>query len=1152
MPAKVFLIAGPARCGKTHRLFDRYIQRLAKQRLAEPQNGPCCWLAPNQVAVAQLQDSLLDGTTAFLQPNLRTFASFAEMIIASSERLIRPISATQKRRLLQQILQSASKQRKLDHFARVASTPGFVIQVAEFISEQKRTDVWPEDFARQCDGPRGSRRNRELSLLYTAYQEQLLRGDLYDSEGRFWAARGILAASVASSSTTTQTTRHQFDLVVVNGFNDFTAAQYDILRLLGQCSSELLISLTYETTKEATKKEGSRTEGDLFAKTEQTLSRLQEIFPQLEIENLPAPPLSGHSLQTLQHQLFREKKVFRETKKIKSESGGGKAEIDGVEILAANSELGEVEAVAERIKGLLHSRRALPEEIVVVSRGGESTTALVDAVFPDFGIPYASETRPRLESEPLVRALQTLIRLHQEDWPFQTLLDVVNNQLFSSFDAEADLANFATQPRVAVEQCLRSAQLPTGREALLEQLEFRRDVAAPEEGAAIDRRTAEVAMALRRLRWLDYLLASLPAKASIDTWTQTIQELLTQLGILAPKIKTKHRSRSAIAWNQLRRSLREIAQVEACIAETQSDETQSKAKPKAITLTELQELIAAVAREQRVPAAHDATGRVRILSAESARKLSIKHLFLMGLGERAFFSGAPAEPLAEPGGEQPATELPATELAAPDIRRGEVMLLFYELVTRPNESLTLSYPALDGKGQPMSPSPLLVELERSAGEGCIARTTMSLGQVAAADATPHSVSSFRRQAVAQAVDGKERWLAGMISHPNHVRTGSSILNGIDCVAERSVRDIYGPHEGLLLSDVAQAALAQRFDAEFMWSPSRLEGYAACPFRYFSEQILRLEPLKELSLRNDPRRRGSLLHEVLATIHEQLKDEDVHDSEAQELVERFLTTLDAAVKSSPLRGIAQSLREIERREIEAWAPSYAEQETSYRDLWKHLDQPPRPAHFEVRFGPETRHSKGETADPASTTLPFELDLGDEKICLTGAIDRVDIGSVGGVTVFNIIDYKSGKAVKLSLDKVRSGHQLQLPLYALAAEQLLLAGQNAVALATGYWNIQSNGFVNKKGGALQIRELTEQTLKPSSDWKKLQPDILIRVQELIAGMRDGHFPVYNQDEQCTRSCSLSTVCRVGQIRSLEKAWPVEEKENSPTSKKGEPRP
>ena len=522
--------------------------------------GRCCWLAPNLTSVGQLYDRLLESAEvaganlAFLKPNLHTFASFAELLIAEkpwtgSDRPLRAISSTQKRRLLQHVIRTALEQRKLEHFSQVATTPGFVIQVDEFIAELKRTDVWPEAYEQWCQQrPRSDRRCRELSHLYTAYQQLLHQGELYDGEGRFWAAREILAAAVSSvsssSPSSTAAARPRFDLVVVNGFNDFTAAQYDILRLLGECSSRLVISLTCETASEEVG--GSL----LFAKPSRTRARLEEIFPQLEIEPAESKAESGNA---------------------KAESERGKAEttevaIANVEILAANSEVGEVEAIAERVKALLLGGYAKPQAIVVVPRGGESMVALIEAVFPDYGIPFFSELRPRLEAEPLIRALQTLLRLHQEDWPFQTLLEVINNRLFTKFDATNGLATggLATNglanrlsPRAAIEHCLRSAQLPNGKAALLEQLEYRRDVAAVEEGGETDKRGAEVAIALGELRQLDTLLAALPSEATLDVWALALETLLGQLGALTSTV------RAAAAWKQLRRSLREIERVDA-------------------------------------------------------------------------------------------------------------------------------------------------------------------------------------------------------------------------------------------------------------------------------------------------------------------------------------------------------------------------------------------------------------------------------------------------------------------------------------------------------------------------------------------------------------------------------------------------------------
>ncbi len=1096
MPATVELIAGAAQTGKTQMLLERYCQRLLTGQAV----GRCCWLSPNHVAAAEIQQRLLDSADrAILAPGVFTFDRFAEALIKRSPQRVRYITSAQKRRLLQQVIRSAARRQQLDHFARVATTPGFVSQVDTFIAEQKRANTSPEEYGERYG--HADQRRRELGLLYAAYQKQLHEGDLYDSEGRFWAAREILSSTSA---------KHAYDLVVVNGFNDFTIAQYQILRLLRQRSAELVFSLMHECSNSETV--GGTLE---FAKTRDTLEQLRESFPPLRVEPLQATAPTQSTLRLVQHRLFREACDEVNERAV------------GLEIVAAHHELGEVEAIAERVKSLLQTGQAAPHEIVVVPCGGEAAAVLLDAVLPDYGIPYYAEHRSKLEIAPLLRALQALLRLHMEDWPFQTLLEVVGNRLFAAFDAEDPTAEYATQPRPAVEACLRSAQLPSGKAPLLEQLEYRSELASTNEPGKADELAAQLDVARELLNTLAAALDALPAEASLSQWATALEQLLARLGALDQR--TARQSRESVAWNLLQRGLRDLERIDLWSHHPQQS----------LPLQELQEAIAAVAREQQLPAQNDEVGCVRLLKAESARKLSIKHLFLAGLSEQSFSSTVVVD--AESASE--VKESDAAPTPEPQPKRDDGRLLFYELVTRPSESLTLSYAALDAKGQPLSPSPLLTELERSVGEDRISHTTLSLSRESDEQAKPHSVSAFRQQAVEQALAGKQGWLAGMLTDEQYARTGSAVLAGIDCVAQRSTRDLFGSHEGLLLGDTAQAVLARRFDPNHLWSPSQLESYAACPFRFFGEQLLKLEPLGELALRNDPRRRGSLLHQVLATVHQQLnqagEEETGSELDAADLLRRFVAALQEAVRATPLRGLEQSLREIERREIETWAPGYAEQEIRYRDHWKHLDEPLRPTMFEVRFGPNKRGGPGEYADPASSPLPFELDLGEEKIRLTGQIDRVDVGSAAGVTVFNIIDYKTGQEVKLKHDKLRSGRQLQLPLYALAAEQLLMTEADGVTLATGYWNIRGNGFFTGKKDniALQLRELNDSALQMADDWQQLQPDILERVRELIRGVRAGEFPVYNDDKNCTRSCSLSTICRIGQIRSLEKVWTVE---------------
>ena len=110
----------------------------------------------------------------------------------------------------------------------------------------------------------------------------------------------------------------------------------------------------------------------------------------------------------------------------------------------------------------------------------------------------------------------------------------------------------------------------------------------------------------------------------------------------------------------------------------------------------------------------DESGRVRVLSAESVRSISIPYLFLAGLSERVFPSPDREDRLYSE------TEfLRLIEAGLPLVPRTErnrqEMLLFYEAVTRATKRLYLSFPALDASGQPLLPSPFLREVEQVSG-----------------------------------------------------------------------------------------------------------------------------------------------------------------------------------------------------------------------------------------------------------------------------------------------------------------------------------------------------------------------------------------------------------------------------------------------------
>ena len=137
----------------------------------------------------------------------------------------------------------------------------------------------------------------------------------------------------------------------------------------------------------------------------------------------------------------------------------------------------------------------------------------------------------------------------------------------------------------------------------------------------------------------------------------------------------------------------------------------------------------------------------------------------------------------------------------------------------------------------------------------------------------------------------------------------------------------------------------------------------------------------------------------------------------------------------------------------------------------------PAYFEVSFGQATR-----SAPPPSTAEPLQLEYRGEAIRLAGRIDRIDTGRVAGELVFNVLDYKTGEAVRFSVEAVQRGLALQLPLYAMAVVEVVFADRDCVPWQAGYWYLADNGFRPKQ--ALRMYHAAAGSLEPEETWEAMR--------------------------------------------------------------------
>ena len=90
--------------------------------------------------------------------------------------------------------------------------------------------------------------------------------------------------------------------------------------------------------------------------------------------------------------------------------------------------------------------------------------------------------------------------------------------------------------------------------------------------------------------------------------------------------------------------------------------------------------------------------------------------------------------------------------------------------------------------------------------------------------------------------------------------------------------------------------------------------------------------------------------------------------------------------------------------------------------------------------------------------------------------------------------------------------------------------AVPWEAGYWHLKEKGY----RAWFALHESAEGS-KAFVDWETRRREVQQKLAALVAGIRSAEFPVYSLDEKCTGICPFHTVCRINQVRSLEKTWP-----------------
>ena len=339
----------------------------------------------------------------------------------------------------------------------------------------------------------------------------------------------------------------------------------------------------------------------------------------------------------------------------------------------------------------------------------------------------------------------------------------------------------------------------------------------------------------------------------------------------------------------------------------------------------------------------------------------------------------------------------------------EEQFLLYTALTISSEYLMLSYPMADFEGKSLRPSIVIPRMKKIlpklVEESAIYDLKSEKNKISKVIAP---IPTFNELIIAVRRDFDKEdieaywpevysWFKENEDFKDKVQNifkGLTYSNVGDKVAKKKLRKLYQNEMGKLV-----------------FSVSRLEKYAECPFSYFVQYGLKAKNRKVYEF--TPPDLGSFVHEMLDSFTNKVRDEGILWSEldnekckdiVSNIIDKKLNGESNSILNSTkkFKYLAQRFKRVISKSVSVIANQIGKGEF---EVFK----------TEFNFG---SYSSGE-----AITLDLES---NEKIYLQGRIDRIDTLDLDGETYIRIIDYKTG-AKKFDLNELYYGLQMQLLVY-----------------------------------------------------------------------------------------------------------------------------
>jgi ATP-dependent helicase/nuclease subunit B len=442
MPVR--FIIGRSGTGKTANCVGAIVQMLR----ADPLGPPIFWLLPRQSTfMAERQLATETGLPAVCRVRVESFDGLARLVLADCGGAAIPqVTTTGRRLILSHLLRQLQPQLKF--FAGVAHHPGLAATLDATFAEFERSGHAPQQVIEALEAQSVATETddtlrpklSDLHLLYEAYT-QFLGQDRLDPHRRNEQVVACMGDAKLLRGAT----------VFIDGFYDFTESERRMIcGLATSCHSVDITVLADPSANVFRNADLLPDESSLFHRTEDAYRSLVIALRKSGAQfDKPVKLTTVHrfkspDLSTIESSLFAPQAKSTTRPAAPLLDFGDNA----VLFLEADDRPAEADAAARQVLRLLRSGHRM-RDIAVLVRDLDAYQDLIDASFREHGIVFFLDRRRAAAHHPLLRLVRSAMTIATDGWPTSAIFSLVKTGLAGLSLADADdLENYALDHRI--------------------------------------------------------------------------------------------------------------------------------------------------------------------------------------------------------------------------------------------------------------------------------------------------------------------------------------------------------------------------------------------------------------------------------------------------------------------------------------------------------------------------------------------------------------------------------------------------------------------------------------------------------------------------------------------------------------------------------